>query len=624
MEEHSGERGLTQEELAATQEALRVSERRYRTAFETSLDAIVISRMDDGMIVDVNQQFFSILGYEREELVGQVSAQSCVWMDCQGEAHQSEFLDVTGRSSRELQLWVNPEDRERLMQTLSQEASCRDFEAPLRKKDGATVHALISASTIELEGVECVLLALRDITAAKAAAEQIRALSYYDGLTCLPNRRRLLEHLRTWQDAPWERRKSALLSISLDRFRAINDSFGSAMGDLLLQESAQRIAACVRDGDTVARSGGDEFSVILEHLGDSAEEAAAQAQGIAQRVLAAIGEPHALGGRLCRCTASIGITIFGGPGPGAEELLQQSDIAAEHARLAGRNTMRFFAPTLQAAINERLAMEEDLRTGIENGQLLLCYQPQLHRGRLAGAEALVRWRHPQHGLLLPEKFIPLAEETGLIVPLGDWVLEEACRQVAAWSQSREMPEISVAVNISARQFRQPEFTSRVLDTIRRTAVDPRKMELELTESSLVEDVDRVVARMAELRAHGLRFSVDDFGVGYSSLSYLRRLPLDKLKIDMSFVRDILVDPGSSAIARAIISLSEALGLNVVAEGVESEQQREYLSFLGCHAYQGFLCSEPLPAAQFEKLMADLRTGKPCGTSLIREAVDPKR
>jgi len=446
------------------------------------------------------------------------------------------------------------------------------------------------------------LLATRDLSAAKAAEDAIRNLSFYDDLTALPNRRHLLEHLRARQLDPVRRARSALLSINLDHFRAINDSFGPAAGDRLLREAGQRVAACVREGDTVARTGGDEFSVLLEHVGESEQDAADQARTIAERVLGAMSEPCSPAGQVCHCTASIGITIFGEEAPGAEELLQQSGIAVDHARMAGRNTLRFFSPALQAAVSERMAILSDLRRAIDSDQLVLWYQPQIHRGQLFGAEALVRWQHPVRGLLGPAAFIPLAEEAGLIVPLGDWVLEAACRQVAEWAGRRQLPEIRVAVNISARQFRQTDFAAKVLDTIVRTGADPANLELELTESSLVNDVEAVVARMAELKAHGLRFAVDDFGVGYSSLSYLQRLPLDKLKIDRSFVRDMLVDPGSSAIARAVISLSQALGLKVIAEGVDAEEQRAYLARLGCDAWQGFLFSEPLPAAKFEELL----------------------
>ncbi|MFP5227345.1 MAG: putative bifunctional diguanylate cyclase/phosphodiesterase [Acidobacteriota bacterium] len=607
MTENSVRNRAPQEELAAAEEALRVSERRYRIAFETSLDAISISRIDDGMFVDVNRQFFSMLGYPREELVGQTSAELCLWTDFDGEDHRGEFLDVAGRSSLEIGIWEEPGDRRKLIEILRKDQQCRQFETRFRKKSGDLLWVQLSASTIELDGVACMLLVTRDISAVKASEEEIRNLSLYDAVTCLPNRRHMLDHLHARQQDAAVRSLSALLSVNLDHFRIINDSLGPLAGDRLLREAGRRVLACVREGDTVARTGGDEFSVLLGQLGESEEEAAAQAQNIAQRVLAALDEPYVLDETVCHCTASIGIAILGDRALRSEEILQQSSIAVEHARLAGRNTARFYAPALQTAISERVALEADLRRGIESGQLLLCYQPQIQRGQLAGAEALVRWRHPARGLVPPSVFIPMAEETGLILPLGAWVLEAACRQAAEWKREGAMPQVTIAVNISARQFRQPDFTASVLNTIARTGVDPRDLELELTESTLVDDVEAVVVRMQELREHGLQFSVDDFGVGYSCLSYLRRLPLDQLKIDRSFVRDLLTDPGSSAIARAIVSLAEALGLSVIAEGVETEAQREHLSRLGCHGWQGFLCSEPLPADEFEGLVARLQT-----------------
>jgi EAL domain-containing protein (putative c-di-GMP-specific phosphodiesterase class I) len=286
-----------------------------------------------------------------------------------------------------------------------------------------------------------------------------------------------------------------------------------------------------------------------------------------------------------------------------EEVLQQADIAMYQAKSAGGNMARFFSPELQAAINARASLVEELRMAIKQEQLLLYYQPQVDRGMVIGVEALVRWKHPQRGILFPDTFIPLAEETGVILPLGDWVLETACRQLAAWSDRKETSPLAIAVNISARQLRQPEFVEKVLETLERSGARPHLLELELTESMLVENIDEVIAKMTELKLHGLKFSLDDFGTGYSSLSYLRRLPLDRLKIDRSFVNDILANTSGGAIAQAIVSLSRAMNLPVMAEGVETEEQREYLAGIGCHTYQGYLFSRPVPLEQFERLLA---------------------
>jgi EAL domain-containing protein (putative c-di-GMP-specific phosphodiesterase class I) len=354
----------------------------------------------------------------------------------------------------------------------------------------------------------------------------------------------------------------------------------------------------------VARCGGDEFAVMLENLSEVAEDAAAQAQSIGEKILSISSQPYQLAGHECHCPSSIGITVFGEELESANDALQRAEIAMFQAKEAGRNTIRFFAPALQAAVNARAAMEADLRQAIKANQFVLYYQPQVERGRLIGAEALIRWQHPRHGLLTPGEFIPLAEETGLILTLGDWVLEAACEQVAAWGDRKETAAITLAVNISARQFRQADFVERVLAALKRTGANPQSLKLELTESMLLDNVDDVIAKMTALKSHGLRFSLDDFGTGYSSLAYLRRLPLDELKIDLIFVRDLLEDAASGAIAQAILSLGKAMGLRVIAEGVESEEQQEFLIRMGCHSFQGFLFSRPLPLEEFQLWLPD--------------------
>jgi diguanylate cyclase (GGDEF)-like protein len=460
----------------------------------------------------------------------------------------------------------------------------------------------MSASLIDLDGVACILSMARDISDAKEAEDRIKNLAFYDSLTGLPNRRLLLERLRQSLAAtPHNLRKQALLLVDLDNFKTLNETLGHQIGDLLLQEAARRLVACLGEAGTVARLGGDEFVVMLEDLNATAEVAAAQAKSAGKSILAAIGLSYSLAGRACRSTASIGITVFGDLLVTAEEILQQADIALDQAKTAGRDTIHFFAPALQAAVNARATLENDLRQAIKTNQFVLHYQPQVDCDRLIGAEALIRWNHPQRGLLAPGEFIPLAEETGLILPLGEWVLETACAQIAAWAERIAATNIRIAINISARQFRQPEFVPLVLAALDRTRADPQKLELELTESMLVESIEDVIAKMTYLKSHGLRFSLDDFGTGYSSLAYLKRLPLDLLKIDRSFVHDILVDAGSGAIAQTILSLSKAMGLPVIAEGVETEEQREFLSGLGCHSFQGYLFSRPLPLEEFERL-----------------------
>jgi diguanylate cyclase (GGDEF)-like protein/PAS domain S-box-containing protein len=561
--------------LTAAAEALRLSEERYRMVFQTSLDPILINRTSDRRFIDVNQAFLDAMGFERD--------------------------DVIGRTSLDLKLWADPRDLETVDEILKKNRECRNVEIQFRKKNGDTLWGLMSASVIEIDDVQCVLTITRDISSAKAAEDEIRNLAFFDPLTGLPNRRLLLERLRLALAAGNRTgRMRAVLFVDLDNFKTLNDTLGHQIGDLMLQEAARRLAACIREADTVGRLGGDEFVLMLEDLSEKPEDAAAQAKAVGEKILSTITEPYVLDGRECRSSASIGISVFGDRRESSNEVLQQADIAMYQAKAAGRNTMRFFEPALQAAVNARAAMEEDLRQAIQTGQFVLYYQPQIDHDRLIGAEALIRWKHPRRSILAPGEFIPLAEETGLILLIGKWVLEAACRQIAAWADNKQTAHLSIAVNISARQFRQPDFVEQVLTALDSAGASPANLGLELTESMLVENIEEVIEKMTELKSHGLKFSLDDFGTGYSSLAYLKRLPLDRLKIDRSFIRDILVDESSAAIAQTIISLSRAMGLPVIAEGVETELQREFLTRHGCHAFQGYLFGRPLPLDEFEQ------------------------
>jgi diguanylate cyclase (GGDEF)-like protein/PAS domain S-box-containing protein len=560
--------------LNSAAEAVRLSEERYRKVFHTSLDPITINQIGTRQYLEVNQAFLNVLGFERHEVIG--------------------------KSPFDLGILADPRNLGSLAESLRKTGECRNLEIQFISKNGETVWGLMSASIIEIDEVPCVLSITRDITNAKAAEDEIRNLAFYDPLTGLSNRRLLLERLR--QDLASTNRSvrlRALLFVDLDNFKTLNDTLGHQTGDLLLQETARRLTACVRNDDMVGRLGGDEFVVMLEDLSEFPEEAAAQAKAIGEKILDTVAQPYLLDGRECRSSASVGIAIFGDRQETINEVLQQADIAMYQAKAAGRNTMRFFAPALQAAVIARAAMEDDLRQALQTDQFLLYYQPQLDRNRLIGAEALIRWNHPSRNILPPGEFISLAEETGLILPLGQWVLEAACLQIAAWGARRQTARLSVAVNISARQFRQQDFVAQVLATLENTGADPRNLRLELTESMLVENIEEVIDKMKELKSHGLKFSLDDFGTGYSSLAYLKKMPLDQLKIDRSFIRDILTDESSAAIAQTIISLSRAMGLPVIAEGVETEKQREFLLRIGCHAFQGYLFSRPLPIHEFE-------------------------
>jgi len=570
-------RKAAEQHLAETRKALAASEARFRSVFQTSLDALNISRLDDGTFIEVNHAFLDLSGFAREE--------------------------VLGRTSLELGMWADPDDRLKMLDAIRVNSGCLNLEMPFRRKNGDICWGLMSASAIEIDGIPCIQSAVRDTTDLKAAREEIKILAFYDPLTEVPNRRLFIERLQQSLVASTRTKtRRALLSIDLDNFKTVNDTLGHPIGDLLLQEVARRLTASVRKTDTVARLGGDEFVVMLQNLGGNLEDAATHARHVAESILNALGQPYMLDGRECLSGASIGITLFGNHPTSVDEILQQADFALYQAKANGRNKLHFFSPALQAAANDRAAMEEDLRQAVKDSQFVIYYQPQIENRRLTGVEALVRWNHPARGLLLPGEFIPLAEETGLILPLGNWVLEAACRQAAEWAKQKETARLTVAVNISPAQICQPDFVQQVLATIQRTGADPGNLMLELTETALAADTDDIVAKMLELKAHGFRFALDDFGTGYSSLSYLKRLPLNQLKLDCSFVQAILVDVTSSAIAQTIVFLGLALGLKVIAEGVETVEQRDFLKRLGCHSFQGYLFSPPLSLKEFQSLM----------------------
>ncbi len=443
-----------------------------------------------------------------------------------------------------------------------------------------------------------------DISLRKSAEDEIKHLAFYDPLTRLPNRRLLLDRLRHAVVAGARSDSAgALLFIDLDNFKNLNDTLGHDKGDLLLESVARRLSAAVREEDTVARLGGDEFVIMMEGLNLQPGEAAEQARVIAQKIVDGFREPHDLNGLRYACTASIGIGLFARDNDSVDELLKRADLAMYQAKAAGRNTLRFFDPQMQAMVMARAALEADLREGLKHNQMLLYYQPQVDlQNRISGAEALVRWQHPSRGLVSPLEFIPLAEETGLILALGHWVLESACKQLVVWAGQPATEHFTLAVNVSARQFHQPDFVEQVLAVLGATGARPQRLKLELTESLLVSNIEEVITKMLALKAKGVGFSLDDFGTGYSSLSYLKRMPLDQLKIDQSFVRDVLSDPNDAAIAKTIIALAQSLGLGVIAEGVETLAQRDFLAGSGCHAYQGYYISRPIPIEEFTQFV----------------------
>lgn len=433
---------------------------------------------------------------------------------------------------------------------------------------------------------------------------ELNNLAFYDTLTGLPNRRLLVDRLRrAFAASQRGGQDGALMYIDLDKFKDLNDTLGHDFGDLLLQQTAQRLESCMRKNDTVARLGGDEFVILLEDLGQQPIEAALQAKAVGDKILAVVNQPYLLVTHEYHITLSIGATLFSDHATSAEELLKRADIAMYQAKKAGRNTLRFFNQKMQDVINARTSLEDDLRKALESQEFQLYYQIQvdnLHRP--FGVEALIRWIHPDRGLVSPAQFIPLAEESGLILSIGKTVLETACSRLKAWQQDALTRDLILAVNISAVQFHQAEFVAEVQSLVQSHAIIPTRLKLEITESVLLKNVESAIATMSALKDIGVRFSLDDFGTGYSSLQYLKRLPIDQLKIDQSFIRNIATDNSDKAIVCAIIAMAHSLDLDVIAEGVETDDQRQFLLDKNCTHYQGYLFGKPEPIEQFEALL----------------------
>ena len=446
------------------------------------------------------------------------------------------------------------------------------------------------------------IVILRDITERMAAARQIEHLAFYDNLTSLPNRRLLLHRLQSALDGNQRhQRLGALLFLDLDNFKTLNDAQGRSVGDLLLKQAAERLAGLLREGDTVARLGGDEFVLMLGGLGPQASAAALQVQAFGDAVLAELGRPVQLPGMLYHGTASIGAVLFGGTAASLEDLLKQADIAMVHAKKAGGGVLRFFEPDMQATVAARATLESELHAALKSRQqFTLHYQRQVTaEGQIIGAEVLIRWNHPQRGQLLPAAFIDVAEETGLIVPIGLWALEQACRQLDEWSHHPRRRHLTLAVNVSARQFRRDDFAEQVREVLIRTGADPSRLKLELTESLLHDQLAETVRKMKSLAAIGIRFSMDDFGTGYSSLSYMAQLPLAQIKIDKFFVGGIGNNRKVELIVQTLIGMAANLDLEVVAEGVETREQLDFLVRHGCRMYQGFFFGKPLTFRELE-------------------------
>lgn len=548
------------------------------TVFESQEGMLVTDA--NKVILRGNRAFTDITGYTAEEVVGQTPHMlSSGRHDANFYAAMWERINSTGAWKGEV--WNRRKNGELYPESITITA--------VHDRSGTITNYVATFS---------------DITKSKAAEEEIKYLAFNDSLTRLPNRRLLTDRLQqALASCTRNGKDGALLFIDLDNFKTLNDTLGHDIGDLLLQQVAQRLQSCVREGDTVARLGGDEFVVMLEDLSEHSLEAAAQTEVVGDKILATLNLPYQLAGYECHSTPSIGATLFNGKQNAIDELFKQADIAMYQAKKAGRNNLRFFDPQMQENINARVSLERELLKALAGQQFRLHYQIQVDSAhRPLGAEALIRWQHPERGLVSPAQFIPLAEEAGLILSIGQWVLETACAQLEAWQQNALTRDLTLSVNVSAKQFRRPDFVHQVQIVLQHHAVNPKLLKLELTESMLLDDIEDTIATMNTLHEIGVQFSLDDFGTGYSSLQYLKRLPLDQLKIDQSFVRDIEFDSSDRAIVRTIIAMAESLNLNIIAEGVETEQQRQLLLNKGCPYFQGYLFSMPVPIEQFEALL----------------------
>ncbi|EGW21070.1 putative bifunctional diguanylate cyclase/phosphodiesterase [Methylobacter tundripaludum] len=559
-------------ESKRAEEELRIA----AVAFEAQ-EGIMITNADKVML-RVNRAFTDITGYSAEELVGQMP-----------------HMFKSGRHSETFyaEMW------ECINRTGSWQGEIWD-----RRKSGDIYPKWVTITAVkDSDGTVTHYVGLHtDISTRKASEEVIKQLAYYDPLTALPNRRLLMDRLQQALAASARSKKyGALLFIDLDNFKSLNDHLGHDMGDVLLQQVAQRLIDCVREGDTVSRQGGDEFIVMLEDLSGSTEEAAAKAKTIGEKIITSLNQAYQLTSHEYRNTPSIGITLFINHQHEINMLLKRADIAMYGAKAAGRNTLRFFDQNMQEAVTARAALEADLRFALTKNQFRLYFQRQArHDGQTIGAEALLRWKHPKRGFVSPLEFIPLAEEIGLIIPIGQWVLETACAQLKRWESHPQTCNLQLAVNVSAHQFHQPDFTEHVFAILNKTAIKAHRLKLEFTESLVFDDIDDTIAKMQVLKKIGVSFSIDDFGTGYSSLTYLTQLPFDQLKIDQSFVRNIGVKSTDTVIVQTIIGMATNLGMDIIAEGVETEEQLAFLELHGCHIYQGNLIGKTMPQEEFER------------------------
>ncbi len=554
---------------------------RFRTLLDSTTDFVIFVGLPEGVVEDVNAALGQLLGQPIETLIGQpfvslgiadaTAVLKTLRKDCSNYGVNDDMPSHTVATEfciAEVRIWL-------------------DLSYRVAMADKRYYGVLIA----------------RDISERKQAEARINHLAFFDHLTDLPNRTLLQDRLKqAMANSQRSGNYGALLLLDLDYFKTLNDTLGHDMGDLLLKQVAQRLTECVREGDTVARLGGDEFVVMLVSLSENQIEAASLVEVIGSKIVAALNQTYELKDVSYRISSSLGACVFLGHQSDSDTLLKQADLAMYKAKEEGRNTLRFFDPDMAHNVLKRAILNNDLNEALPNKQFVLLYQAQITGSQVTGAEVLLRWQHPERGLVSPAEFIPVIEETGLILPVGQWVLETACQRLADWAAQPLMSHLTLAVNISAHQINHEDFVDQVLKALELSGACPDRLKLELTESLLVNNVEEIIGKMNALKAKGVGFSLDDFGTGYSSLSYLKRLPLDQLKIDQSFVSDILTDPNDAAIAKMIIVLAESMGLTVIAEGVETAAQRDSLAQQGCHAYQGYFFSRPVPLDEFESFV----------------------
>ena len=559
-------------ELRSGRKALREAAQHKQAILDNLVDGF-ITVDTQGRIESFNHAASAIFGYTQDDVLGRDV--SLLMADSQ--RHREEFIP-----SR-----------------VGQTGSPREVTG--LRRDGSRFPMRLAVSRLAVNGRITFLSLVRDITLERQQLEDIHRLAFYDPLTNLPNRRLLLDRLKqAMTTAKRTKAHGALMFLDLDHFKRLNDSLGHAMGDMLLQQVAQRLSACVGVDDSVSRLGGDEFVILIESISPHVQDAATHADRIARKIVLALGEPYGLKEHRLSSTPSIGIVLFMDGDDSVHDLLKKADLTMYQAKNAGRNRALFYDPAMLTALDALVELEDDLVEAMLAQQFVLHYQVQVDgHGKVTGAEALVRWQHPRRGLMLPGEFIPVAENMGLILALGKWVMEAACEQLVAWGQMPEREDWTLSVNVSAAQFAQADFVAQVVGALQKTGANPFLLKLELTESMLVKEIEDVIAKMTAIKAHGVSFSLDDFGTGYSSLSHLKRLPLDQIKIDQSFVRDVLTDPSDAVIARTILKLGMSLGLKVIAEGVETAGQRAYLSAIGCQAFQGYYFGRPVPADELD-------------------------